>query len=74
MAYYGFQHRYGANVRDTDGDLMGTLTIFRTRKARDTWVAEGNDFVDQPGAREALRSKAAAHFQRISGAVETIDA
>ena len=70
MAYYGFEHRYGANMRDEDGDMIGTLVIFETRKARDTWVADGNPYLTNPGARTAVKSKAAARFWRVSAAVE----
>lgn len=70
MAFYGFEHRYGANVRDESGHLMGTLYIFDDRASRDLWLAKGNDFQADRGARTPLKSRAAARWQRISAAVE----
>jgi hypothetical protein len=31
MAYYGFEHSYGSNVRDNNGDLIGVLHVFPNR-------------------------------------------
>ena len=71
MAFYGFEHRYGSNVRDEDGDLIGTLFTFANRAKRDAWVAAGNPYLEDPGARTGVRSEYAAKWQRISAAVET---
>jgi ornithine cyclodeaminase/alanine dehydrogenase-like protein (mu-crystallin family) len=73
MAFYGFEHRYGANMRSESGNLMGTLYVFQTRAGRDTWLADGNEYQDQTGARTALRSRHAAKFQRESAAVEHVN-
>jgi hypothetical protein len=34
-------HRYGSNMQDSAGDLIGKLVIFRSRKARDAWIDAG---------------------------------
>lgn len=74
MSYYGFEHRYGANMRDNDGDMIGTLYIFDNRRARNEWVANGNEYQNDRGARTEVKSKYAARFQRVSAAVERIKA
>lgn len=73
MAYYGFDHRYGAHMRDDNGDLIGRLVIFQTRAERDTWLDGGNEYTQCPGARTAVKSKYAARFRRISSAVELFE-
>lgn len=72
MAYYGFEHRQGANMRDDDGNLIGTLVIFRSRAKRDIWVGQGSPYVSVKGqrTRTALKSLAAAKFRRACDAVE----
>lgn len=40
MHYYAFYHRYGINMRNTRGDVIGTLHVFSSRKARDAWVSD----------------------------------
>jgi hypothetical protein len=70
MSFYGFEHRYGANMRDSDGDLIGKLVIFKTRKARDAWVNGGNPYITQPGYRTEIKSKYAARFQKVCANVE----
>ncbi len=73
MAFYGFEHRYGADMRCQDGGLLGTLYVFQTRAGRDAWLDGGNEYLDQAGARTALKSKQAARFQRESAAVEHVN-
>jgi hypothetical protein len=70
MAYYGFEHRYGSNMRDESGDLIGTLVVFPSRATRDAWIANGNPYLNDRGARSAVKSRYAAKFQRISAGVE----
>jgi hypothetical protein len=70
MAYYAFQHRYGSNMRDEAGDLIGTLRVFSSRLTRDAWVADGNPYLNNPGARTPVKSRYAAKFIRMSTAVE----
>jgi hypothetical protein len=72
MAYYGFEHRYGANMRDQDGDLIGTLYIFKSRAARDAWIDGGNQYQNDRGTRTPVKSKYAARFQRVSGNIERV--
>ena len=73
MAYYGFEHRYGSDIRDDHDNLIGKLVVFRSRRARDEWVEAGNPYFSNPGARTAVKSLAAAKFRRISAAVEFAD-
>lgn len=68
--FYGFEHRYGSNMRDNDGELIGKLVIFDTRKARGKWLEKGNPYSSQPGARTSVDSRYAAKFQRVSASVE----
>ena len=72
MSYYGFEHRYGANMRDEAGDMIGTLYIFDRRATRDAWVANGNSYQNDRGARSDVKSKYAARFQRVCSNVERI--
>jgi len=71
MAYYGFEHRYGATMHDSDGDRIGRLVIFPTKRGRDAWVEKGNPYFTNPGAREAVTHRFAARWQRISASVTT---
>jgi len=59
--YWGFVHTYGANMRDENGDMIGGVNAFTSKAERDRWVEDGNDFVDQPGARTV----AAAHSPAV---------
>lgn len=36
--YYGIYCRYGANVVDNDGDRLGMVLAFDTKRQRDAWV------------------------------------
>ena len=54
--YYAIEHTYGANVRDSDGDMIGRIEAFARRRDRDTWVDEGPAYFTSPGAREAIPS------------------
>ena len=63
--YYAIEHRYGANVCDRDGDHIGALHAFASRADRAAWVAQGNDYQDQPGARDALSTRRPADKRAI---------
>ena len=73
MAYYGFEHRYGANMRECGGRLVGTLYVFVTRRSRDAWVGLGNAYTNKPGARTVIRSTSAARFARACAAIEHVN-
>jgi hypothetical protein len=70
MAFYGFAHRYGANMRDDKGDLIGTLHVFPTRNARDTWLEDGPQYTTERLYRTAVKSRYAARYRRICADVE----
>jgi hypothetical protein len=71
MAYYGFEHSYGSNVRDNNGDLIGVLHVFPNRTARDSWLDAGGDYRNEPGARTAIKSLYAARIKRRSTNAES---
>ncbi len=54
--FYGFEHRYGGNMQDADGERIGTLHTFPTMGARRAWIAEGPGFVGDSGWREVVSS------------------
>lgn len=56
MTYWAISHRYGAQVRDDRGDMIGKIVAFRTKGERDTWVADGPAYSTDYGAREPLVS------------------
>lgn len=85
MHYYAFYHRYGINMRDERGFLIGTLHIFTSRKQRDAWVADeryidGNvhrDYLDSRKARRILVEMVALaddEFPEIVSVMYTTDA
>lgn len=58
--HYAFFHLYNLNMRTEDGERIGHLHVFSTRRDRDWWVAEelyeqGNQHREAISAREARR-------------------
>lgn len=50
--FYAFVHKYGHNMRDTQGKQIGHVAVFPTRNTRD-------DFVSEVSNAEAINSKTA---------------
>jgi len=57
--FYAFAHRYGIQWQDSDGDDIGTLYWFASRRERDAWVNQGPDYSTSPWARETWSAKRA---------------
>jgi hypothetical protein len=71
MQYYGFEHRYGANMRDERGDVIGKLVVFSDWRARDAWLEEpGHAYLNNAGARTKMTAADARRFRKISAAIE----
>src|SRR5579859_6084690 len=52
--YYGFEHAYGAQTGDANGDDLGECHEFDTKAERDAWVAaRRTEFRTERGYREA---------------------
>lgn len=58
MHYYAFYNHYGNNTTDTDGNRIGTLYVFDTKRERDEWN-DDEDYRDGNLHREAISSKEA---------------
>jgi hypothetical protein len=55
--FYAIEHRYGSEMVDQDGDLIGRVLQFTRRALRDAWVEDGPPMLSEPGFREALRAR-----------------
>ena len=53
MTTYAIAHTYGHTTGDENGDHIGTLHIFGSRREAQAWTKRGNDF-DGPGSRDLL--------------------
>lgn len=60
MHHYGFRHTYGINTTDTDGNIIGTLYVFDTKRERDEWVSA--DVWDGNYHRATISSKDARKY------------
>lgn len=70
MAYFGFEHHHGENMRDNNGDFVGRLYIFDKKDKRDKWVDDGGEYRTKKGYRTNISHQYAARWKRIGGAVE----
>ena len=55
MYYYGFEHKYGIGITDSNGEEVGALHVFGSRKNKNEWVAAD-------GKRESVGAKAARNI------------
>lgn len=53
--FYAFVHKYGHNMRDTQGKRIGHVEVFPTRRTRD-------DFVSEFGNAETISGKVARGY------------
>lgn len=73
MSYYGFEHRYGENIRDEDGDLIGCLYIFNKKAKRDNWINNGDEYRNQRGYRDTISYRYAARLKRVGVEVKNMN-
>lgn len=57
--FYGYRNDYGIGTRNADGERLGTLHVFSSRRERDAWVEadrfDGNWHRERIDSREARR-------------------
>lgn len=53
--FYAFVHKYGPEIRDTQGKLIGHVAVFAAKWTRD-------DFVSEYGNAEAISGKVARGY------------
>lgn len=59
--FYAFYNNYGIGTADTDGNRIGELRVFDTKRERDEWVDE-EDYSGGNLHREAISGKEARAF------------
>ena len=63
--YYGFEHAYGAQTGDANGDDLGECHEFDTKAERDAWVAaRRTEFRTERGYREAYPASRARRWDK----------
>jgi len=63
--FYGFEHAYGAQVCDANGDDLGQCYEFNSRAMRDAWVAaRRTEYTTERGYREAYPASRARRWAR----------
>lgn len=75
MYSYGFWWRYGIGAVGADGEAVGRVIVFGSKRERDEWVAndvfDGNFHRDWIPAREARRIMVYALFKEVTGTLPT---
>lgn len=59
MKFYAFEHCYGARVRDEDGDPLGAVHTFNSKRRRNEWLNDNTAEIWERGYREKMPARQA---------------
>lgn len=63
MFFYAFEHTYGVNTRDTNGNRIGCVLAFSNKRNRDKFINENEkaETISSKTARRHMLDYVAAH-------------
>jgi hypothetical protein len=68
--YYAIQHIPYGMCCDEKGNRICAWYLFKNKKDRDNWVAEGQPYTTSPGYREAIKSSDVG-VKRVNRAIDS---